>query len=212
MSTVTTNGVRVEISKSAIVLDEIKKGENQKAGTLTAQLRQKITTKSTYPSKKVDNNLQDSLFSIEAFGFEGKDFTSEENRVAWIPVPEVATKDQVQAMLDKANANGACIYKVLSNAPILTDDQKYAIQAQLRTMDDFANAQVVRYPENTQVNGVDVSNQLVLDKAGNVQYRRTFFSATSKEDIDQRDANNIFMSMEIAAELEGASVLAGQKL
>lgn len=207
----TNNGVRVETIKSPITLDKVYVGENQKAGTVTAQLRQKVVTNSYYPSKKVDSNMQDSLFGASEFGFEEKSYSSTENRVAWIPVPSNKTETEVATMLAAAAKNGACIYRVLSNEPILDNNQEYAINAGLRTMDDFANTQAIRYPEGvTDELGNDISNQLVLDKAGNVQYRRTFFSSTPKEDVDDRDASRVFQSAEIKAELQGAGALLGQ--
>jgi len=205
------NGARTEISKSPVTLDKIYVGENQKPGTLTAQLRQQVVTKSFYPSKKVDSNMQDNLFTGKDFGFEEKPYESKENRVAWIPVPVSKTEAEVKAMLDTAVKNGACIYRVLSNEPILDDNQQYAITAGLRTYDDFANTQVIRYPDGvTDELGNDISGQIVKDKAGNVQYRRTFFSAKPKEDIDERSADRVFMSAEIKAELQGAGALLGQ--
>lgn len=207
----TQSNVRKEVSKSAITLDEIKVSENQKEGTLTAQIRQTITTVSMYPSKRVDSNLQDSLFAAADFGFVDKPYTNTENRVAWIPVPTDATKETVAPALAKASANGACIYRVMSNAPILEDRQQYAISQGLRTMDEFADTQAVRYPIGAKNDaGEDISNQLVLDGSGKVQYRRTFYSATPKEDVDNRGQIEEFRSAAIKAELMGASVLAGQ--
>lgn len=211
MSTQTSNnGKRVETSKSVITLDEIKVGENQKPGTLTAQIRQVHTTKSFYPSKKVDSNLQDSLFGAKDFGFAEQEFNSEENRMAWIPVPMDATKQTVEALLGNASKAGATIYKVLSNEPIIDENQKYAISNGQQTKDGYADKQVVRYPTNEKTTADGTANQLVLDAMGNPQYRRTFFSMTPKEDIDNRGTSEVFLSIAIKAELEGASSLAGQ--
>lgn len=205
------NGPRVEISKSPVTLDKVYVGENQKPGTLTAQLRQQVVTNSYYPSKKVDSNMQDSLFGAKEFGFEEQKFVSTENRVAWIPVPSTKTEAEVKTMLDAAAKNGACIYRVLSNEPILDDNQQYAIKAGLRSLDQFADTQAIRYPEGViDELGNDISGQLVLDKAGNVQYRRTFFSMAPKEDVDERNADNVFLSTNIKAELQGAGALLGQ--
>lgn len=207
----TNNGARIEIVKSPVQLDKMYVGENQKAGTITAQLRQQVVTHSFYPSKKVSSNMQDSLFGAKEFGFEEQQFTSTENRVAWILVPTSKTEAEVATMLAAAVKNGACIYRVLSNAPILDDNQQYAISAGLRSLDQFANTQAIRYPDGTTDElGTDIGGQLVLDKAGNVQYRRTFFSATPKEDIDERNTENVFQSAEIKAELQGAGALLGQ--
>jgi hypothetical protein len=206
-----SNAKRISVSKTAITLDSIKKGEFQKEDTLSAQLSQTITTDSFYPSKKVDSNMQDNLFDLEAFGFAEQKFTSTETRKAWIPVPTSVTEEQVSKMLAKVSAEGACIYKVLSNAPIIDDNQQYAIDASLKTKDDFANTQVVRHPEGAKgPGGDDISDTLLLDKAGNVQYRRTFYSKLPKADVDLRNGENVYMSPEIAAEIKGAAVFEHQ--
>lgn len=213
METNQTTGVRHESATTPITLDKIYKADYQKEGTLTAQIRQTVTTKSFYPSKKTSNNLQANIFSNEDFGFEEQEFTSTEERVAWLPVPANAKQAEVAKKLAAASAKGACIYRVLSNVPILSEDQKYAISQSLRTMDDFANSQVVRYPEGTKdKDDNDISGQIVLDKAGNVQYRRTFFWNTPMDDQDARDANDVYISAELEAELSGASVMTGQVL
>lgn len=209
----TTNGVKHTVTASAISLDKIYKADYQKPGTMTAQLRQTVTTVSEYPSKKVDNNLQANIFDAEDFGFEMQEFTSTEERVAWIPVPEKTTAKDLKAKLELANKAGAVIYRVLGNQPILSDDQKYAINQGLRTTDDFAATQAVRYPEGTTDKaGVDVSGKLVLDKAGNVQYRRTFFWLTPMEDKDVRGTATPYVSPELAKELAGEDVMQGQSL
>lgn len=207
-----TNGVIHTTTASLISLDKIYKADFQKPGTMTAQLRQTVTTVSQYPSKKVDNNLQANIFEAEDFGFEMQEFTSTEERVAWIPVPEKTTVKQLNAKLVEANKAGAVIYRVLGNQPILSDDQKYAINQGLRTTDDFAATQAVRYPEGTMKDTVDVSGKLVLDKAGNVQYRRTFFWASPQADVDVRGTAQPYVSPELAKELAGEAVMSGQTL
>ena len=209
MSTQNSNSVRQEVSKAAITLDKIYSADYQKEGTLTAQIRQVVTTKSFYPSKKVASDLQANIFGLGDFGFEEQEYSSTETRVAWIPVPTNAKKDEVEAKLKAATEKGACIYKVLSNHPILDENQKYAISQGLTTLHTFANSQVVRYPENHEKAG-----QIILDNHGKVQYRRTFFWNTPMEDQDARslDSADAYLSPEIAAELEGASVMVGQTL
>ncbi len=205
--------IRTIITKSPISVDDILKAEFQKEGTISAQLRQVVETKSFYPSKKISNNMQDNLFATEDFGFAETEFLATENRVTWMDIPEGTTAQQV---LDKlTNSPKANLYRVLSNKPILTDSQEYAIGAGTKTMDDFAEAQIVRYPESTILNentpeAQDVSNEIVLDKNGKVQYRRIFFSATGKEDVDTRtkEVEDVYMSKSIKMELEGA----GQKV
>lgn len=156
-----------------ITVDEIK--DSIKGDRKQAQIRQVVTT--SYPSGKVGNSMSDSLFSEEEFQFESQDF--EENRVAWIDVPKTATKEQVEALL-AANPK-ACIYKVLSSEPILTEEQKSAIAAGLTTLDIIKERQIVRYGENHEKAG-----ETILWKDGKVQYKSNFFSKTTKEDVDTR--------------------------
>lgn len=211
MSTV-NNSIRKEVTKGGIMVDRIYKNDFQKPGTLTAQIRQVIETQSFYPSKKVDSNLQDNIFDGKDFGFDDQKFTAKETRVAWIFVPENITPDVVQTRLDAAVKAGACIYKVLSAEPILDDNQKYAIQQKLRTMDDFADAQAARYPENEETKANGTANKLILDARGNVQYRRTFFFKTPQEDHDVRDQVTPYLSAKLKAELVGAAAMSGQTI
>jgi len=205
-----SNGIRKEINFSPITLDKLYMSENQKPGTITAQLRQVVTTTSFYPSKKVETEKQSGLFSLEDFGFVEKDYDSVEERIAWVPVPVNATEEQVKAVI-ASNPTGV-IYKVISNEPILDENQKYGITQGLRTLDHYANAQVVRYPENEKTLADGTANQIVKDKADNVQYRRTFYWKTDINDHDLRDASKVYVSPELMAEMHGASILEGQSV
>lgn len=219
MSTVTVNpqGVKKEVTKGTITLDKLSAGQFQKPGTITAQLRQIITTVSTYPAKKTTSNLQENIFEMDDFGFKGQVFTSTENRMAFILVPENTTEEIVKSKIEASVKTGACIYRVLSSVPILDDNQKYAITAGLKTLDDFADTQVVRYP-NTEDNAAkgfirpDGTGKIWLDTSGKVQYRRTFLWKSPMEDRDIRGNEVGYMSPNIKSELEGAAVLAGQTL
>lgn len=213
MNTVTTpTGVRRETSKSPVTLSRIYKAEFQKEGTKTVELSQKVITKSFYPSKKVSSNLQNGLFDAQEFGFTEQEFTSTEQRMAWLPVPEGMGEAEVAARIAADSKNGSTIYRVLSSTPILDENQKYAISQGLRDMDYFANSQVTRYPENEKTIADGTANKLILDSNGNPQYRRTFYWKTPHEDIDVRNASEVYLSKEIAVELKGASALAGQTL
>lgn len=210
------NAERVEVTKEPIVVN-IEKGiyaaEYQKKKTLSVELRQKLITLSYYPTTKTRNEMSGGLFSTEDFGFNAEPFKSEENRVAWVNVPENATMEQVTAMLEIAKKNGAEIYRVLSFHPIISADQQYAIDNGLRTIDDFANQQVMRYPQNDSTIADGTANTLIVDKTtGNAQYRKTFFWDKARKDEDKRDVTNVYVSPEIAAELLGAQTFAGQEI
>ena len=213
------NATRKEVNRAAIGVDSITTSEFQKPGTLTAQLRQVVTTLSYYPSKKVTSNLNGGLFDEKDFGFEEQVFPSTENRIAWVLVPPNASIEVVKAMVAKLQANGAVIYRVLSNQPILDDNQQYAITQGLKTIDDFANTQALRFPENPETIAKGTANKLILDAKGNVQYRKTFFWRSVREDADLRDVTKVYISPELKVELammtveeKGASVIQGQDL
>lgn len=207
------NGVHVETSKSNITVDNVKSTEFSKPGFMQAQLRQVITTKSNYPSARVGNSLNDSLFAVNEFaGIELKEFTSNETRIAWMDVPTGTTVEDVVARLAKAPK--ANLYKILSNSPILTEEQKSSIERGQRTMDFFAGRQAVRYPDGVEKDGVDVSGQLIPDQNGNIQYKVNAFSSVGADDIDNRTTNieEHYFSPELLAEFKGAGVIEGQNI
>lgn len=190
----TNNAVSTEVRKSALIVEEIKISNFQKAGTKTAILKQTVETISTYPTKSVSSDKQDNIFSMQDFGFEEQEFTSVRTNVAFLDVPANSTIESVEAQLRKFPK--ACLYRIISNEPILTDKQKYSISAGLKTMDDYANSQVIRFGE-----GSPDAGELILDSNGKVQYRAVYFSATEKEDMDLRtNDDNSFMSKEIELE------------
>lgn len=207
------NGILKQTTKGAIKCSRVyDNGEFQKEGTLTAEIKQEVKTVSSYPSKRVDSNLQSNVFGADDFGFAPKNFESTETRVAWIPVPTGTTPDAVQAKLDAALKGGACIYRVLSSAPILDKNQEYAIAQGLRTLDQYANSQAVRVPKNDDTVANGTAGKLILDAKGQVQYRKTFFWASAQEDHDVRDQVVPYVSPELKAEMQGASILEGQTI
>ena len=208
------NSIKKEVTKTAVAVDvDLYTSEFQKDDTQTAQLRQVITTVAWYPSKKIANNLQDNIFAPTEFGFTEESFESEENRVCWINVPTSVSKDDVEGRLPE----DCVLYKILSNHPILSEDQVYAIDNIAGiTEDTYADKQVVRYPEGAKNKaGELVEGQIVKDKNNKPQYRAIFFSASPKEDMDRRTSapDEFYASPEILAELTGtAEVISGQSL
>ena len=213
MTTTSSSGVITTTTLSKISLDkELYKSDFQKPGTVTAQLRQIVTTDSKYPSKKTASNMQANVFDNSEFGFATQDFTSTETRIAWILVPEIISKEEVIKRIEAVNVAGGCIYKALSNKPILDDNQQYAITAGIRTLDDFAITQAVRYPENSETIAAGTAGKLVLDAKGQVQYRRTFFWNAPKADVDERNIGEAYVPAVLKAELAGASTMRNQTL
>ena len=201
------NSIRKTVEKSAISVDKVYTSNFQKEGTQSAQLRQVITTTAYYPSKQIESNMQDNPFSMSDFNFQEDDYVTSENRVAFIDVPPGVSADDVLAKLPL----DSCIYRVLSNYPIITSNQQYAIDTMPNvSLDQFANSQVVRYPKNHAKAG-----QLVKDSYNKVQYRALFYSNVPKEDQDNRNSNpeEFYASPEIKAELtNNATIITGQEV
>lgn len=197
--------IRKVVTKTPISVDKVYAGDFQKEGTKSAQIRQAVKTVSFYPAKQITSSHQDNPFALGEFGFEEKDYENTENRVVWIDVPANCSIDDVLAKLPKESV----LFRVLSNRPTLTNHQVYSIEANQKTMDDYANSQVVRFG-----NGHEKEGQLVLDANGKPQYRCIFYSNTAKEDIDGRTehAEDFYASTQIRVEMSGAQVMAEQTL
>jgi hypothetical protein len=201
----TANAVRKEVSISAITVDKIYKADYQKDNTLTAQLRQTVKTVSFYPSKQVGSSLKDSPFTAAECGFQEEQYPYTEKRVAWVNVPVSVSADDV---LGKIPAE-AVLYKMISNRPILSDHQLYSIENGLKTMDEYSDAQVVRYGE-----GSDNAGQLILDLNNKPQYRAIFYSNSPKKDVELRTevASDFYASPKIKGEMLGVQVMPEQTL
>lgn len=199
--------IRKVQTSTPVTVDDVYVSDYQKDGTKTAQLRQVVTTKAYYPSKQITNSHSDNPFQLSDFGFEETEFESVESRVAWVDVPESASKDDVEGKLSPEST----LYRILSNRPIITDSQEHAISSPEieLTLDDIANKQVVRYPKGHAQEG-----QIILDLNGKPQYRAVFFSATAREDEDTRNAvaDDFYITDEIRAELHGASAVVNQQM
>ena len=158
----------IRVTDGKLTVDHVSEGLNDAHDQ--AQLRQVVT--SHYGVTQADSELTDNVFEDADCG-EGKTF--EENRVAWIKVPKGTTKEQVEQMLD--NYPTGRIYKILSNQPVLTTEQKNAMEQKLnsKTLKD--------YQESQQVVDAD-GNPVFYD--GKAQYRVTFFSKAGKSDEDRR--------------------------
>jgi hypothetical protein len=192
-----SNATREERTEGKVSLEMFKMGEFQKEGSKTAQVRQNIHTIAYYPSKKAGNSLMDGFFSNADFGYEEQSFESDDNRVAFYPVPTATTEEQFNALL--LSHPQARIYRILSNHPILSVEQEYAINQGLKTKDEFAEKQAARYGE-----GSDKEGELIQHH-GKPFYRVTNFSASGRLDIDLRNANieDLYVSESIRNEWTG---------
>jgi len=196
-----SNAQREKLVFGLIMLDLIKTSNFQKAGTKTAQLRQDVVKESYYASKQASDSLTESLYPNEAFGFGENKFEATEHRVVFMNIPTSETEEGLKAKL--AAVPNARIRKFISNHPILSDSQKNSIKRGLKTMDDYANRQVVRYPA-----GHPQAGQIILIN-GKVNYKVTKFNASGAADIDTRtsDPADYYVSETIAAELSGEMVI-----
>jgi hypothetical protein len=209
MNTIATTpeqGKRVEVSKSSLEISRVHATAFQKEGTLTAEIKQTMTTKSFYPSKSVANNLQDNPFSNQDFGFSEKEFVTTSRRVVWVDVPLDSTVESVVAKL--AALPEATIYRIYANKPIISDNQAYGIKAGLTTMDAIADKQVLRYGE-----GDTNAGKLIL-KNGKPQYKADFFKSTAKADEDLRteDPADYYATPTIKGELASTSITVEQQV
>jgi hypothetical protein len=202
MEAQSTERIRKEVTKQAILVSRVYKSDYQKEGTLTAELKQVVETKSFYPTKSISNSLSDNIFSMAEFGFREQEYDNKETRVAWIDVPMGTTVEQVTQKI--ASLPNATLYRVLSNRPKIADTEEYAINSvELDvTLDTFADRQVVRYPIGNAEAG-----KIATDINGKVQYRRIAFSTKGIQDVDTRteDPADYYASATIQAELQGVS-------
>ena len=197
-------GIRTTREFGDIEVSRVYKSEYQKDDTLTAELKQEVKTTSFYPSKTTSTELNDSVFDSDDFGFEEQEYTSTETRVAWILVPRGTKLKEVKQRI--AQMEKAILYRILSSKPILSRDQIYAISQGRITKDQIAMGQIIRYPEfDNNGNSHPNAEKVILDKEGNVQYRKVFFNKDgSKKDVDQRTTNpeGIYVPDELMEELQ----------
>lgn len=168
-----TNANQIKTVYGKITVDSVTESEYKK-GIFQAQLRQPITK--VYPSVKIGNSNSDSLFGAESFKLaDGK--TYESTRVTWINVPEGETVKSVQAKID--GLKEACIYRMISNDvfDVLHDGQKQAIEAGIRSVDQFMDSLLVRDREGNELEGTP-------------QYSQSFFKMSFTEDLDMRVSVN----------------------
>lgn len=192
--------VKKTVNFEPIVVDSVYAAKYQKEGTLTAQLKQTVVTIASYPTKSVVSSLQNNIFGAKDFGFESTDYKSTETRVAWINVPAGSTIETVREQLKKFPK--AKLYRVLSNKPIISDVQEYAISQKLTSVDIIADGQVVRYPKGSENEG-----RLILSN-GKPQYRAVYFHTEGLEDMDNRNdvPEDFYASESVRAEMSSNPV------
>lgn len=194
-------------TKGNVTVSRVYKSDFQKEGSLTAELRQEVVTVSKYPTSNMGNSLNDQIFSNDDFGLRTNNYESKETRVAFINVPEtVNTVEKVEEKL--RDFPNLCLIKTLSNRPILSSEDKNAIEQGFISLNTKANGQIIRYPEQS-----DRAGQIALTDTGKPQYRRISLSKEEKEDIDLRNdiPNDFYASPEILSEIEGVSIISEEQ-
>ena len=164
----------VNTTVSPITVSRVYTSDYQKKGTMTAELKQVITTKSSYDDRKQDG-YNDSLFE----GIQSQEHETTETRVYWSNVPADSTIESVEEQLRKYPQ--ACLYKILASAPIISDSEQWGIDKKMTTREAIANRQLVRYPASHANAGDPI---LWHEKP---QYRRICFSLVAREDEDLRE-------------------------
>ena len=151
-----------------ITVSRVYQSQYQKAGTITAELKQVVETITKYPSSGIGSD--DNLFSMSDFSeLESPEYKNSETRVYWMNVPAGTTIQDVQMKLNQAP--NAKLVKILSNRPIVNSGQEYAIDKGLISIDRIAQSQAVKDP----------SGNLVLRNGENC-FKKIVFSGNGGED------------------------------
>lgn len=164
-----------------------------KEGLKTMQVRQTITTNTSYPGQVLNNNFTKISFN-QTPGKPDKDYSSTQTRVAWVEVGGETTEGDARIYLD-SKSDTAVIYQIISNQPIITDGQKLAIEVGLTTLEKLANRQLVR----TKGDNGDLLIQ--KDRDNKFQYKVNHFSESPMDDQDLR-GNDEYFNDEIVAEYD----------
>ena len=203
MSTQDSN-IKTEVKFGDLELSRVFRGMYEKKNTETAEFKQKVTTTTTYPSITVQNSEMSNPFSMEEFDdSDAQTYDNVSTRVAWIKVPRGTTEAQVKAKLAQ---KPHFIRQVISNHPILTTQQKNAIESGVTTKDAIANSQIIRYP-NAGVN----PNEVILDRNTNKpMYKENYLALVDGELGDENrktvEANDYYLSEELKKELSTTDV------
>lgn len=170
-----------------IVISNLYTSKYQKKGTITCELKQVVTTTTTYPSAGI--GLGDNLFDSSEFSeLESPSYENKETRVFWMNVPAGTTSQDVQLRLDKAV--NAKLVKILSNRPILNSNQENAISSGLTTLEKIAESQVVKDKDGKMIsrNGEPCFKKIVFAIKGaedeNILHDNAYKFETANVDSD----------------------------
>lgn len=192
--------IQKETVLSKVTVSRVYESDYQAKGTLTAELRQEVTVVSRYPGTRITNSENDNIFELSDFRMGENVYERTSQRVAWINVPDGTTLEAAREKLEKFP--NAVLYRVLSNHPILSDSEQYALDSGEYPVDigTFSDKQLVRYGDNDENAGMPIP-----DRNGKPQYRKICFSREHREDMDNRtdDPEDYFCTKKIAEEING---------
>ena len=181
----------ITITRTGTKVEDLVVGSFQKKGTVTAVLKQQVTKDYKYTGTQVSNDMQQNPFGAEEFNFEPSVYPGvPTTRVAWIDVPDTI---KIEDVISKISGD-ACLYNVYSHSPIIHSNHQAAIDSGIMTKEDLAKSQAIRYGDG------DKEGQLLLMHE-KIQYKKTFFWASTKEDIDLRPTSEHYVCAEHNAEL-----------
>lgn len=200
--------IKIEKTFGPITVERVEPHKFKK-DLMTIMLKQQVTTTTYYPGAAINNSLNSSLFGEKTSNTTPESYPSVENRYALVNTENVdVTVEQAQEALK--NMPNAVLYKILSNHPILSAEDKAAIESSdiNFTKVDLALKQITRYPK-----GHDLEGEVIV-KDGKVMYRRICFSDVAQEDIDKRnnDISDQYMPEEIESLLKGKIDIESQKI
>lgn len=172
-------------SFSPVVVEVV---EKNKFGKLQARISSIETITSVYGIKNGASSLDSQIFPTIDFG-EGETYKNESKRVFFLSVPEsLDTIEKVQEHLNKfPNLH---LFRILSNKPILSNEDLAAIDNGKLSLDTKANQQVIRNNEGK-----------IVAFEGKPQYKRICLSTEFREDEDLRHSGEAYTSPEIWDEL-----------
>lgn len=178
-------------------------GEFSKEDTNCVLLRQEVLLSTYYPRRQINNNLKGNPFQFSEFQIEELKFESTTYRYTLIEIPLEKTLEDVNTQL--AVYPEAVLYRILSNHPILSDHQEYALESDLITQEQLANSQLLREGEK---------KRLALDKFGKPQYRGVYYSRTKVEDEDRRtpDVKDYYTYYELEEEINNIVIRTPHKV
>lgn len=171
---------------SPVVVETVEK--NQFSGKLQARISSIETIISVYGIKNGASSLDSQIFSTKDFG-EGETHKNESKRVFFLSVPDnMDTVEKVQEHLKKfPNLH---LFRILSNKPILSNEDLASINNGKLTLDTKANNQVVRDNEGK-----------IVPFEGKPQYKRICLSTEFREDEDLRNSGDAYTSSSIWEEM-----------